>query len=369
MHSMKILVLETVGLHLGYLGCYGNDWIATPTLDQLATEGVVFDQHFADDLAMNQTPSFLTGVYPWVGLQNTAPIAFRHQKIENLEGFGQDALLAVAGWLEADEPILWIEGPSLFPPWDLPEDLLAIYFEDEANAQPIRNPDSTKLPWTTENLNRLQNSYASAVTFWDAQLAVMVDAFREEEMLDYLWICVTSRCGFALGEHGNVGNASPKIYSEMAHLPLVMRLWHGDHAGERVSALTQPIDLYPTFREALKLPSHPTWGRSAWSLIRGEADSIRPYALGRDGSEREETWSLRTSDSALITFPTPRETQLYLKPEDLWEAVDLSQVEPERTARTEIVLKQARDAISQGFSEYPGLSNDSTNNAETQPLQ
>ena len=45
---MKIVVLEASALHLGFLGCYGNDWVATPNLDRLAAEGVVFDRHYAD---------------------------------------------------------------------------------------------------------------------------------------------------------------------------------------------------------------------------------------------------------------------------------------------------------------------------------
>src|SRR5690348_5615076 len=45
---MKALVLTLRGCHLGYLGCYGNGWIATPNVDRLAAQGVVFDQHLAD---------------------------------------------------------------------------------------------------------------------------------------------------------------------------------------------------------------------------------------------------------------------------------------------------------------------------------
>src|SRR6266446_6118199 len=47
-NSMRILIIEASALHLGFLGCYGNDWVATPNLDRLAADSVVFDQHYAD---------------------------------------------------------------------------------------------------------------------------------------------------------------------------------------------------------------------------------------------------------------------------------------------------------------------------------
>ena len=47
---MNAIVLVLDSLHLGYLGCYGNQWISTPNLDRLAARGVVFDHYFASDL-------------------------------------------------------------------------------------------------------------------------------------------------------------------------------------------------------------------------------------------------------------------------------------------------------------------------------
>src|SRR5215207_7313687 len=44
---MKAIVIVANGLQLAALGCHGNEWVATPTLDRLAAEGVVFDLHFA----------------------------------------------------------------------------------------------------------------------------------------------------------------------------------------------------------------------------------------------------------------------------------------------------------------------------------
>jgi len=44
---MKILVVVASGLHIGFVGCYGNDWVVTPNLDRLAAASVVFDPPIA----------------------------------------------------------------------------------------------------------------------------------------------------------------------------------------------------------------------------------------------------------------------------------------------------------------------------------
>jgi arylsulfatase A-like enzyme len=60
----NVLVISANALHLGFLGTYGNPWIETPNLDRLAAEGVVFDQHFADNLTTIPTRrSWWTGRY------------------------------------------------------------------------------------------------------------------------------------------------------------------------------------------------------------------------------------------------------------------------------------------------------------------
>src|SRR5213082_427373 len=46
---MRVVVLVAERLPLSYVGCYGSDWVATPALDRLAAEAVVFDQHFATE--------------------------------------------------------------------------------------------------------------------------------------------------------------------------------------------------------------------------------------------------------------------------------------------------------------------------------
>ena len=46
----RAIVVTFDHLHLGYLGCYGNDWIETPHFDRLASRSVVFDRHCCENV-------------------------------------------------------------------------------------------------------------------------------------------------------------------------------------------------------------------------------------------------------------------------------------------------------------------------------
>ena len=62
--GMNVIVIACNGLHLGFLGAYGNSWIETPHLDRLAAEGVVFDHHYPENLTTLPTRrSWWTGRY------------------------------------------------------------------------------------------------------------------------------------------------------------------------------------------------------------------------------------------------------------------------------------------------------------------
>ena len=45
---MRVIVFAIDGCPAGWLGAYGNDWVGTPNLDQLAAEGIAFDRHISD---------------------------------------------------------------------------------------------------------------------------------------------------------------------------------------------------------------------------------------------------------------------------------------------------------------------------------
>ncbi len=127
MARMNVIVVACNGWHLGFLGAYGNGWIETPHLDRLATEGIVFDLHFPENLTTLPTRrSWWTGRYGfpdpdsgWTALRPDEPIlpdllwnqGVRSALISDVpllreagQGFGR-------GWDE----VVWVRGQGYDP--------------------------------------------------------------------------------------------------------------------------------------------------------------------------------------------------------------------------------------------------------------
>ncbi len=358
---MKILVLEVCGLHLGYLGCYGNDWVATPNLDRLAVEGVTFDWHFTDQPELEPNTPWLersvgTGHYAFPG-QTQSPLQGANKpRIVRCAAIGSLAKQVVNA-VRAGGDWLWIEGPSLLPPWHLEDELLEAYFDEddvEEGLTPWPDPPLRLARLNDAEILQLQNTYAAAVTVFDAQLGVMLDRLHQRRLLADTMLCVTARAGLPLGEHGMVGAPRPLLHDELVHVPLLLRLPGAAHAGTRIGALTQPLDLLPTFLEALGQPVPPMHGHNLWPLIRGETEAVRPYAVSALRVGAEESWLLRTPEWAFHLPVGERTPQLFVKPGDRWEVNDLYQQQIDIADPMARTLNAFAEAIRQpGALAYP----------------
>ena len=288
LRRMKILVLELAQCNLAYLGCYGNEWVATPNLDRLAAEGIVFDQHFA----------------------GSAPVRFEPATYRTIDAI--DDLPDVAAELcESNSGIVWIAGPRLGPPWD-PDACITEYADDDDREPWFGAADRV----TPDDLRSCTDTYAGVVTYFDAQLGNLIEIID-----DGTWtIVVTAATGLALEV---LATGASSVGEESVHLPLIVRFADRRHAGDRISALTQPSDLVATLRSLLQLPVEPR-GRDLMPLIVGDAESLRPSVVcghGDAASLRTPEWALlRTAESA---------SRLFVKPDDRWEVNDVAQHHPE----------------------------------------
>lgn len=406
---MKVLVLSVHGLQAAYLGCYGNPWIATPTLDALAAQGVVFDQHFADCAnarAARRTwrdgrhhfpdPSHAgpptganadliellrqRGVHTCLILDDSRPTAtgFEAGWNEVARPATFDAVLeAAAAALERfgrrDDWLLWVDVAVLTPPWDTPEEFLAPYFQEEPPDDEEGEEEDEEVPEEEQELltplstlpigridteddllfQRLQASYAGAVTRLDDGIGRLLERLNAVDAADEALVVLTADCGLALGEHGVAGLASPRAHEETTHLPLILCLPGADEAGRRVAALTQAADLAPTLADVFEVELPSAHGRTLLPLVYGDREEIRPYVCSAAHVGDEAEWSLRTLNWAFFlpvgshADGSPSTPRLHVRPDDRREVNNVVQHHTERAEGLERTLRGFVEATRQ----------------------
>lgn len=162
---MRAVVFVLRGCPAGWLGAYGNEWVATPNLDRLAADSVVFDRHISD------RPESAA----WSAAALARPEGGTSAVLESLRAAKVPAVLLranhpdtdgpdwyYAGWAEVFDArpqeedrspldalirslpplldrlaavpdyLLWVEIDRLLPPWDVSQDVFDAYFRDEA---------------------------------------------------------------------------------------------------------------------------------------------------------------------------------------------------------------------------------------------
>jgi hypothetical protein len=344
------------GLYLGFIGCYGNEWVHTPTFDRLAAEGVVFDQHYADqpDDAGAQR-AWQTGCYHF-------PPAKPEEKSHDQEPANLFTLLAerdIATFLVHDEmsqilpaaPAGWRHayglesagGPSLSPG----------LVSDALNQALLR-----LAPWR-QWLLRFDLSISLRL---DTLLACIVDEVQRRGLLDDLLVLVTSDHGQQLGEDKFRPGSRLLLHEELIHIPLILRLPGKAQAGRRISCLTQAIDILPTLFDLFGLPLPAVHGQSLLPLAEGQIDTIRPYACAGLCTGDTVEWALRSPDWAFLlsvsgpSTDSPIPAELYVKPEDRWEVNNVRQHHLEFAERLEQTLRLFVDATRRpGPLQYPDL--------------
>lgn len=378
---MKLILFVLSGCSAPRIGAYGNEWVATPSIDRLAAEGIVFDRHYAevpetaaalhawfagehpalrhpaapenadrllDLLSRAGVPRFLIRAQR---AQHALPVAHPQAWSEIIDiapipGIGQrssQVLKRLPGllqsWAELPSYFLVIALDRLLPPWEIPQDVFEVYLEEYAEGEPAEGalPEPWKHPPTgllagegDAGWEWLHRSFAAAMTTFDADFGGILDLLRDADLhTQGPWI-LTADAGFPLGEHGIVGPHRPWLHEEAVHLPLIMRLPEADHAGLRVPALTQPVDLFPTilgwFQQ--EIPENAGFDLRAHFT---EIVETRPYAFSRWSLAKNEEVALRTQEWTYLKpirqaseDARPRLPLLYRYPEDRWEMNDLA---------------------------------------------
>lgn len=195
---MRAIVFLLHGCPAGWLGAYGNESVATPHLDQLAAEGVVFDRHISDCPEPAAARRSLTGSTPTLleSLRNKGipTLLVRANRPENdvpdwfyaawsevfdarplAEGDAPlDPLLQSLPALldrlsETPDYLLWIEIDRLLPPWDVPLKVFEAYLLEAGDESDLEEADDGSRESETEEGDELEQS--DEATLGEGQLA------------------------------------------------------------------------------------------------------------------------------------------------------------------------------------------------------
>ena len=122
---------------------------------------------------------------------------------------------------------------------------------------------------TALQAKELRRGHYAAVSYLDAQIGRILTALDETGLAGNTVVVFTTDHGFAIGEHRHWGKGMP--WEPDLRVPLLLRAPHVG-SGQRVTALTEHVDLLPTILEQAGVEP-PDWaqGSSLVPLLRSPA--------------------------------------------------------------------------------------------------
>jgi arylsulfatase A-like enzyme/Tfp pilus assembly protein PilF len=299
--NVFLVTIDTV--RADRIGAYGYAKAATPVMDRLAREGV----RFAD--ATSQAPltgpahaALLTGLYPArIGVRDnattpvpesastaaelfkargyrtggfvgafilTAPYGFARgfdTFDADFPGFSDAVKLQVQrrGDAVVDAALKWFEGGGTQP------------FFGWVHLYDAHAPYDPPAPFAA----RFKSSpYDGEIAYVDACIGRLVSALEQSGRLDRTLIAVVADHGESLGEHGEAEHGM-FLYESVLHIPWIVRMPGGAHAGTIVSGQVRAIDVLPTLAAIAGVPVPRVDGESVAALIEGKARRDAPSSF------------------------------------------------------------------------------------------
>ncbi|MBR0202810.1 MAG: sulfatase-like hydrolase/transferase, partial [Synergistaceae bacterium] len=161
---------------------------------------------------------------------------------------------------------------------DVPEGI-KLYYDNWSNLTgsfDVRAETATGMSFK-ELWEDYQNYYFNCIQDNDDNLMKIIDALKNNEMLDDTIIIFTADHGEMHGSHGLKGKGG-FVYENNIHVPMI--IVHPDfNGGAKISAVTSHIDIAATLAEIGRRTSENLPGKSFLPLLKGTQKSARDGAL------------------------------------------------------------------------------------------
>lgn len=289
------------------MGFLGSKTKLTPNLDNLARQGMVFEQAYSQaPLTVVSHATILSGTYP----QTHRASEFGNRLALTLP-FVPDLLRARGYRTAAFVGSIALDPKNGFAPgfdrgfaeydagFQQPGETnhagsvarSAAQVVARATAWLSRNPKGPFFLWVHLNDPQAASaaSYNAAVAAADAAVGKLVVALRASKLYDDALIVIVSDHGESLGAHGEESHGI-FLYDETIRVPLLVKLPQNVNPAKRVATRASLVDIAPTVLEiaGVAIPSQ-MQGQSLLRIAKSNAD--QPVYSASDFPQRAFGWS------------------------------------------------------------------------------
>jgi len=278
--SLNLVVVTLDTLRADRLGCYGFRRVATPHIDAVAEDGVVFEQATATQpMTLPSHASIFTGLIP------------PHHGVRDNGGFFvEDEAVTLAerlqegGWATGAFVGAWVlDGRwGLDQGFDHYSDRFDLSKYKVVNLGTVQKPGDEVMDLALEWLEAVRDErffawihlydphtpyeppepfaerypgqpYLGEIAYTDQVVGRLVTWLQESGAWDRTVLVLVGDHGESLGEHGEATHTF-FVYDATQHVPLIVRTPWGDRGRSRSQVST--VDIVPTALELLGLPVH-----------------------------------------------------------------------------------------------------------------
>ena len=324
----NVVVITLESTRSDRMGFLGSKMKLTPNLDDIARQGMVFEQAYEQPpLTVVSHGTILSGLYP----QTHRASEFGTRLASSLP-FLPDLLHARGYHTAAFVGSIALDPKNGFAPgFDRGFDIFdAGFYQPERGLNRSHSVDRASqqvvgraTEWLSHNMRApfflwvhlndpniaRGTSYNRAIAAADGAVGKLIAALRIPKLYDSALIVIAADHGESLGAHGEKTHGI-LLYDETIRVPLLVKLPQNQSAGKRIRGRASLVDLAPTVLEVagLAVPSQ-MQGQSLLRVAKANPSSDQPVYSRTDFPQRAFGWSAleswRTSKYLYIRAPKP----------------------------------------------------------------
>jgi arylsulfatase A-like enzyme len=382
--NVLLILMDTV--RADKLGCYGNTLGATPRIDRLVEEGVLFERAYSHSpWTLPSCASILTSMYPpqhgaggqeggFLKLNNSVrtlsecfqDAGFTTGAVVNVD-FLTDRFGMTQGFDDVDQEIYssnvkmrpairttnaainWIKkyrdqrfflmvhyfDPHLVyaPPLEyrqrfaMPEDRYQTSWVFGSRPQ-IAGYRHGQIQFDDASIKRAEHLYNGEIAYTDNQIGRLLDKLEEMGLAKSTVVVLTVDHGEEFLDHGGFEHGHT-LYDELVRVPLIFRVGEEIEPGQRISSVVGHVDLAPTLCEMVGIEPAPTFvGKSLVPHMTGE--NIEDHSIIFEGNFWGEPIRGWLQGDYKLIQPYGEDPMLFNIADDPLEKHDLREADPRK---------------------------------------